>query len=205
MKRILIYFYLALSLSSQNFAQSENEYALILFVKNAETGQVDPQIKLNATYGGYATITNQDGQILFPRQSVDQLLHVLITPKIQPVFCELNNVWFWQIAPESPSKLYQLELTDDSQTWRVIQTSIPDNNFIPLHTIVILANPEQIFMNSETNSIRSSGQLFLPSLFAKPQASNELIVNLINYAPFLKILRTTYTPTPYGYAKIQIP
>jgi len=205
---ILIFTTLSWPQEALNQLSPVSDHSLILFVRNRKTGEVDPNIALNATYAGFLTSTNDRGQILLPRKTESKHFKIIITPQILPVFSVLNNVLHWVVAEQSSAKAYLIKMIKDEQTeiniWHVEQTALPADQHIPLHAIVIFADPEKVDIQTGFFPTKSTEQLVLPSLLAEAGSNSPLkAVQLPNQKPFFKQLKTAYALTPYGYATLQ--
>lgn len=192
--------------SAKTLLRPVGEHSITMFVKNLDSGKIDPNIKLNATYGGYTTTTNDRGQLLFPRKTQAKNFNVVVTPQIKPIFSVLNNVSHWQIPDQIEAKIYAIKMiSDDSkQIWQTTMKEVPVDHHIPLHSIIILANPDQIEMELGSSEVKTTEQLLLPAISAKTNAlSLESAIALPDNEPFFKRLKTAYSLTPYGYAALQ--
>ena len=185
-----------------------SKHIIMLFIKDANTQQVVYDIPVQATYGGNFISSNHNGQIILPRKTQVSEFSVVITPQIIPVFSILNNISHLQIPINQAASIYHIKLEVNSKNnlpeWRIKQTTIPADRTIPLHTIVILAQPANFTMQTGVSAVLPSNQLILPSIYLhKPLLDTNLAVTLPNSRPFLSKIETAYTLTPYGYATIQ--
>lgn len=202
-QRILIIFLLSQLRSTQALPKQ----ALMLFLRDFNTGQVVYDTPIQATYAGYFTNSNHNGQLILPRKTQALDFHLLITNHIEPVFSILNNVSHLLVPTYEENKLYHIRTNlnaNNTQEWLVTLEDLPADRHIPLHTIVILSDPNNLSMQVGTSPMQISSHLILPSLYlTEPLINIELALYLPNNRPFLGKLQTAYSLTPYGYATLQ--
>jgi hypothetical protein len=189
--------------------KSSGNHALILFIRDQLTNQVITDVPLQATYGGYFVNSDHNGQIRFPRKTSNLEFYLIITPSIEPIFPLLNNVSHLQVPAANDARLYRLILQKNLKTrlweWTVTAENLASDRHIPLHSIIILADPAQISMPTGTTLAPLSNHLILPSIYLTGPLQNNLSsITLPNNRPFLAKLTTAYNLTPYGYATMQI-
>ena len=195
-------------IAQKHLLKPASNHIVMFFVKNKLTNMVASNISLQVTYGGYFTSSNRNGLIVLPRKTETESFNILVTPTILPVMPILNNVSHWQIPTQNSAVMYNVTLTNDAKSnqlqWHTITKLIPADGHIPLHTIIIFADPSSVDMVTGTTTTQFSSQLILPSIYVtKPLLHNNLATFLPNNRPFLGKLETAYTMTPYGYATIQ--
>ena len=66
-----------------------------------------------ALYHGYIALSDDLGQITFPRQTHKTNFKVLITDKIEPVFMFPNTISHWEIPHDTPAKIFNIERKED--------------------------------------------------------------------------------------------
>lgn len=190
---------------SKNSFQPESNHTIRFFIKDQQSKQIRPDLKIMVNYAGYDSSSNYEGEVVLPRKTQDHQLFILITPLDQPQFGILNNLSHWQVPTDQPAHLYQLDLASDNKkpVWQVKLIDLPGDRHVPLHTIVVLANPEVVQIPTGKFSTLPGEQLRLPDLYSSqsPTQTNNLFENL-NHQPFFGKLITAYELTPYGYATI---
>lgn len=185
--------------------ESQSDHVITFFIKNKKSGEVDPNIVLSAAYGGYLGTSNNEGQISLPRKTQENKFNILITPSADPTMPILNNVSHWQLPKENKYKMYQVQRSDDGKNayWETSEANITDDRHVPLHTIIIFAQPNNVSMNLGKAPTSLSYQLMLPSVYTTPAAKQtKSSITLPNAKPFLGKLTTAYNLLPYGYATI---
>ncbi|HSW76631.1 MAG TPA: hypothetical protein VLG50_06285 [Candidatus Saccharimonadales bacterium] len=126
-------------------------------------------------YGGRVALSDSNGQIIFPRlpQSVPKT-YFLITTGIQPAYMIAPaTVHNWMIDPKHDSQMYLVQLKQDDQTklyyFETSQVALPKDNNIPLNTIIIIGNPEEIFIPTGATFTDYSPNLTLPPVYIKKE------------------------------------
>lgn len=131
-----------------------------------------------ATYFGYITSSNHNGQLLFVRKHQKDEIKLLITPMIEPVMMIDLTIHHWQVAPHVPARLYSLVRKQDEETkayyWDVHDEQIPDNKRIELDTMVIFADPDKILVPTGITLTTKSPHLILPDIYARKHLQRAL-------------------------------
>ncbi len=124
-----------------------------------------------ATYAGFLTISDFDGQIIFPRKHKNPKIQVIITPEITPILMFEKTIHHWQLIPRVPAQMYTFEQKIDQETntfyWEVKEESLPEDNIIPLSAIIIFAKPRYFYVPPGVTITNESPNLILPSIYAK--------------------------------------
>ena len=158
--------------------------------KNLPLAMGDGIDGINATYLGYITTSNKNGQITFPRKQQSDQIYILITPKILPNFIVGPTlIHHWEIDPSQPVEMYEVNRKKDkklntyyfdvinlkeaikdsstpkkdAQNYLNILTS---KDAIPLNTITLLTNPANIIVPVGITLNHYSTNFILPTLTA---------------------------------------
>lgn len=142
-----------------------------------------------ATYGGFLTVSDLNGELSFPWLHDKPLLHLLVTEELTPIVRSGNTIDHWELQEGVPVKSYvmQQKWDDAAQTmyWDIMQEPAPTNNIVPLESIVIFADPKYIYVPLGIEMIKESPHLLLPSIYIKHGINltkNALyVVNLSHY------------------------
>lgn len=130
-----------------------------------------PNTGLFATYMGYLSLTDPNGQLTFPRKSAKTTFNLLVTPNIKPIFMLGNTIHHWEIDHSVPNKLYTVTQKQDPATkrwlWETKKGTLPRNDIISLNTIVLFAKPSNIVVPEGVTLTTNNPQLILPDIFAK--------------------------------------
>jgi hypothetical protein len=122
-------------------------------------------------YGGYVAASDYDGEIIFPRKHQKNVVTILVTPEIVPVPLFENTIVHWSIVSGLPAKMYSCELQHNDVTkqhyWNIQEVALPENNIIPLATMVIIAQPENIIVNLGETITHETTNFVLPDIYVK--------------------------------------
>jgi hypothetical protein len=145
-----------------------------------------------ASYIGYFTISNKNGQIAFPRKHQSDEIYLLVTPEVEPVFMiKPSLIHHWQIKKDQPTAFYKIvrKVNKDSATkiyyFEVekldVAQDLPKTGEIPLNTITIYAHPESISIKTGIMLNTYSTNFVLPPLeaLADQGSKNSLYTLLI--------------------------
>ena len=126
---------------------------------------------LLATYQGYLTSSDMNGQITFPRLQQNNNIKILVTERIIPIIMLGNTIHHWQIDPSVPAALYSYEKTinEKSKTasWKITKIPLPADNRIQLDTITLFAKPTNLYIPQGTMNADMNPNLILPAIYAK--------------------------------------
>ena len=125
---------------------------------------------IQASYLGYITISNKNGQISFPRKQQRDVLYLLITPEVQPKFMVSPTlIYDWIIKNNSPAALYEVTRKMNKELeiyfFDVKKVDIPKE--IPLNTVTVYADPNHIEVPTGISLNSYSTNFILPDLQAK--------------------------------------
>jgi len=97
-------------------------------------------------YNGYLSISDLNGQVIFPRRHRDNEVFILITDIIVPIFMTGNTIHHWEIEKENPAKMYHIKRMQDRAIglhfWEVKEVEVPADRRIDKETIVVMAKPK---------------------------------------------------------------
>lgn len=193
-------------LEKTHFSHEEMRSICLLLDKQRDCNSLEFPFNYGifATYAGYLGLSDLNGQITFPRKTQKNSLNLLVTTKISPVFMLRNTIAYWEIKDHAPAKMYKLEKKQDHETklfyWEVQEKNIPKNNKIPIHTIIIIANPDNIYVPIGITPTANSSQFILPKIYAKKDFShirNALFI--LNIRPFFSSIKQIHKERPLGY------
>jgi len=143
-----------------------------------------PNKGIFATYGGYLVVSNFNGQISFPRMQQKTDFFLIVTEHIQPILMIGNTIHHWEI-PKIPAAIYSITRKQNQETklyyWNVQQTTVPENNIIPINSIVLFAKPKNIIVPVGITISNDDPQLILPSVY--------VVKNNTNVVPALETLQ----------------
>ncbi len=126
-------------------------------------------------YAGHVALSDEKGQVIFPRdQGQTPHVNILLTKGLKPAYivapATLHN---WQIDPKQPTKMYYIQLKQNPETqlyyFEATEKSTPKNNGIPLNTIIIISDPENVFVPLGATITDYSPNLTLPNIYIKKE------------------------------------
>ena len=130
-----------------------------------------PIAGIYATYSGYIAISDIQGEVRFPRKQRENSVTILVTTDMIPVSLFENAIHHWDLMPSEPAQMYSLKAVYDATlkgyVWETQQIELPQNNQVPVSTIVILAKPKNIFIPSEKTKTVITANLMLPAIYVK--------------------------------------
>lgn len=157
-----------------------------------------------ATYSGYLDISDQQGQITFPRKHIAPFVYLLITPQIEPVIMFANTIHHWIMKPEIPIALYKIEYIAGTvaqpPVWRTTTQEIPNDHIIPVETITLLTEPSNIYVDLKDHPTNDTQNLILPDIYVKKglHVVNDALF-LITISHLLRPIRNVYKTEPLFY------
>lgn len=123
------------------------------------------------TYAGFTTISSLEGQVDLPRRQQKTSFHVLVSLDIEPVMMAGTTVYYWALLPDAKASLYHIEMQQDDETkryfWNVEAVPLPDDNVVPLDTIILFTKPQNIYIPEGITLTRKTANLILPDIYAK--------------------------------------
>jgi len=124
-----------------------------------------------STYAGYLNISDLNGQIIFPRKHANQIIQLVITTRITPVLMLEKTIHHWELVPGVSTQMYTFERKFDKETktfyWDVRPEEPPENNIIPLSTLVIFAKPRYFYIPTGITVTDDNPNFILPSIYAR--------------------------------------
>jgi hypothetical protein len=146
-------------------------------------------------YYGYVSVSDNIGQVRFPRRHTKNEINLLITPTIEPVSLFENTIKHWKLAEGSPAHMYlmreQLDETSNQYVWIITKASLPTDGIIPVDTIVIIAKPRDIIIPSEISPTKQTANLVLPTLYVKQG------INVVSHSAYFLNIRHLFRPVTF--------
>lgn len=124
-----------------------------------------------ATYGGFLTISDLNGEISFPLLHKSSFIYLIITERLTPIVMAGNTISHWELQEGIPIEVYRAEQKYDAESqlnyWDVTQEPPPANNRVPLESIALFADPKYIYVPLGATIIKESPHLILPDIYVK--------------------------------------
>lgn len=130
-------------------------------------------VDVYALYNGYLAHSgkDEDGLISFIRRTQKPEFYLLVTPHINPIFLLENTIGAWYVTKPELARLFLIRLLQDNQTglhyWKTQQINLPSDNIVPLHTIVVPAKPNKVYVPLGVQIGRREPNLVLPPIYVK--------------------------------------
>lgn len=142
-----------------------------------------------ATYGGFLTVSDLNGEIAFPRKHRKPFIYLIITEKMSPIIRSGNTIDHWELVEDTPVEMYKFEEKFDPDLkvhfWDVTQEPAPANTIIPLESIAIFADPKYIDVPLGISIFKETPHLILPDIYVKKGlnliADALYVLNLTHY------------------------
>jgi hypothetical protein len=158
-------------------------------VKGMQSSQVEGIL---ATYGGYVTASDYNGEISFPRKHQKTGVDILITSEVVPVPLFENTILHWNRVQGVPAKVYSCEQRYDDKKgqhyWETQEIPLTDDLIIPLSTVIIIAKPKNVTMNVGNTPTNESTNLVLPDVYVKKG------INIIKNSSYMLTIRHLFKP-----------
>lgn len=123
------------------------------------------------TYAGFLEASNPHGYIVFPRKHTNPSLKLLLTNRITPIIMFEQTIQHWQLIPNEDAQLYTIEKTTDPDTqltyWNVTKAELPEDNVIPMETLIIVAQPQHIYVPTGITITDDGPNLILPPIYTR--------------------------------------
>lgn len=160
---------------------------------------------LAATLNGYLATADREGLLTFPRTTQQPQFYLMIG-RMVPEYGLANNIEGWLIPSHEVADLYLVERKQDKQTelyyWDVKHTNIPSSGKVPLHTIVVFAKPEKVYVPIGITVTTNNPNLYLPDIYVKGGIDHlENALFILNIKQYFAPLRATYKKNKTGYQR----
>jgi len=131
----------------------------------------DPQVAgIFCTYAGYNTVSNLNGQVIFPNKQSKPAISIVIASHFTPVSLTANTLRNLEIEKGKTYASFKAERKQDEETeeyyWEVEPTTLT-NNIIRQDAIFILAKPDKVYVPTGITLALKSQNLLLPDIYVK--------------------------------------
>jgi hypothetical protein len=144
--------------------------------KKVPLGKKNPRSGIFVSYFGYMTTSDKTGEIMFPRKHQSPSFSLLVCDNPEPVFMLQNTIHHWQVTKNAKFAFYTIERKKDNETqlyfWDVKKSDLPKNKHLPVNSLVVFADPDDLYVPEGVTLTNNKPQLFLPPLYAKPSSSS---------------------------------
>lgn len=145
---------------------------------------------IHAFYRGYASISNDQGRLFFPRLDDKNEINVLLVENVTPIIFQGQVPDHFIVLPGTPYQFYictgEKNETNNTTAWEATMNSkLQPNQKIPLNTIIIIVNPNEAYFDLNKNIIQQSANMLLPNIYifssAKKNNYSHFALNILNY------------------------
>ena len=127
-------------------------------------------------YYGYITYTRNNGIIMLPRMHESSEFYILLSTHINPIFMIGNTIHHLEVIPNTKNAYYKITKNYDAQTqtnfWNVEQIPLPTHGQLPLETIIIFVEPEDLYIPEGISITNDNPQAILPVIYLKNDKNN---------------------------------
>lgn len=161
-----------------------------------------------SSYAGYLSMSNSNGQIIFPRKVINDSINLLVSNNIKPIFMFASNIAYWRIQDPN-SKMYFFERIKDKDTklfyWKTTEKELPASKRIPVQTIIVFADPKEIYVPIGITPTKANANLILPDIYVKNDINtlNNLLF-VINMKPLFSNTKQIFKQIPLGYESLVV-
>lgn len=135
----------------------------------------NPRAGIVVSYFGFMTTSEKSGEVMFPRRHQKPEFSLLVCDNPQPVFMLENTIHHWQVREKAKYAFYSVKQKQDPNTklffWDVKKANLPADKHLSVHTMVIFADPDNVYIPEGITVTNNNPQLFLPSIYAKSNSS----------------------------------
>ena len=159
-----------------------------------------------ATYGGYLTISDLNGEIAFGRRHTKPFIYYIVTELFTPILIGGNTIHHWELVEGSPAKMYKMAFITNEQTgvtfWEITAEPLPTDKFIPLESLVIIANPKYVYVPLGIIPANASPHLIFPDVYIKPGMNlTEHALYMLNLSQYFGAIIPIYKKEPLRYSR----
>jgi hypothetical protein len=156
-------------------------------------------------YNGILSSVNNVGFLSFPRSTQRPDFTIVVTQQIHPVMLRTNTISHWVLDSALDAAFYLVKQHKDPETkiiyWKTQQLNIPNDRVVPIHSIIILAKPEDVYIPLGITPTDALPNLVLPTIYIKrsldPLKQALFILNIKQF--FAPVQRLT-KQNPLSYA-----
>lgn len=158
-----------------------------------------------ATYAGFLTVSDLNGEIEFPRKHPSPHIDLVIAQRITPIVRSANTLSHWEINFDYAHAFYSIikySVPKTGTEYFITQPkAAPDDGVIPLESIVLFADPKSVYVPIGQTRSSQSPHLQLPDIYIKNtiQLTSEdlYVLNVMQYWGLIKFI---YQKEPKRYS-----
>ncbi len=124
---------------------------------------------LYATYYGFSSYLNSNGQITFPRKTTKDKIVLIITKQLYPIITQGQTVNYFIRLQDTPIAYYECTRHFDNVVkqyyWETRQIEAPRSSIIPVDAIVLHAKPNELYIPEGFSKTIGGQNLILPIIY----------------------------------------
>ena len=160
------------------------------------------------SYMGNSSISDINGQIKFLRKKKSDVVDIVISLNVKPVFMVSNTIHHFSLSKIEEAKWYRFEKIFNKKTkeysWKVIEKKITNKN-LPADILLISSKPSSIFIQTGTFPSDDDPNLKLPDIYAKKGISTALnAVKFLKIKKYFSPIKSDYKFDTQGYQEILV-
>lgn len=181
------------------------------FIRSIMEHQTEGHIGgMYATYEGFVDTFDENDELLFPRKHVEDEVIIIVTRYIYPVILKGNTVEYFVRQKDAPIVYYKLSRFKDKDSgdffWKTEKLETPRDTKIPLHAIVLCANPDEIIVPEGITKTVGGPHLILPAMYpAKHIKRTQNALTFLKINKYFSPVYMTYKVQQDRYASIMNP
>lgn len=142
----------------------------------------EKQVNADGVFGFYggSRETSKNGELIFKRKNNKKDLKIIVTNGLHPINIGKTTVYGFVIPDGKKAKCYSLSQENtEKKVWKITECTIKTNDKIPTDSIVLWADPDNVFMQlSDQPNISSEEDLVTPTLEVN-SSKQDIILNAL--------------------------
>lgn len=123
-------------------------------------------------YDGHVALSDHNGQIMFPRQQISPDIYILVAKGIKPAYIVApSTIYNWMVDKTQAAQNYKVTFKQDNELelyyFDVQKTDLPKGNNIPLNTIIMVTDPEHVYIPTGATVTQFGANLNLPPIYIR--------------------------------------
>lgn len=162
---------------------------------------------LLATYGGFVTQSDHNGEIIFPRLSEQNEIRCVFTQKVRPVIFRGSTIKHFVVDPETPISLYKFKRIHDTEhnvyVWEIIPEELgPSHQLQPLD-MVFFVKPKHVILEPHQLIVTHNDvNMVLPDILVKKKIRPAYsALNFVKASKYFAPVQYAYRTAPDRYAQ----
>lgn len=147
-------------------------------------------------YNGELNNINDSGFLSFTRTTQYPDFTLVVTQDIRAVLLQANTITHWILGNPTETALYLIKQHKDPETktiyWKTQAVNIPADRVIPIHSITILAKPEDVYVPLGIMPTTKLPNVVLPAIYVKrsldPIKQALFVLNIKQFFAPIKII-----------------